>query len=51
MLGGIDHQAEPLNKMDGFGRALEKKVIIVRRTSLVRGGHRLRYPGSGSIEF
>jgi len=25
--------------------------MIVRRTSLVPGGHRLRYPGGGRIEF
>ena len=37
--------------MDGFGRALEKKAMIVGRTSLVPGGHKLAYPGSGRIEF
>jgi len=37
--------------MVGFGRSLEKKAMIVRRTSMVPGGYRLRYQGGGRIEF
>jgi len=51
VLGGTNSRATPRSKVDGFGGASEEKVIIVRRTTLVPGGHRLGYPGGGRVEF
>ena len=51
MLGRINHWAEPRGKVNSFRGALEKKTMIVHRTSLVPYGHRLRYPGSARIKF
>jgi len=51
VLGGINCRAEPRSEMDGFGGALEKEAIIVRRVFLVPGGHRLRNLGGSRIEF
>jgi len=39
------------SKVDGFGRATEKKAMIVRRTTLVPDGHRFGDPGHGRVEF
>jgi len=40
-----------MHLVDGVGGASEEKAMIVCRTTMVPGGHRLGYLGGGRVEF